>query len=155
MDEPPGIDTFNEWYSVFGLFPTKDKLQALVLEAEKEDKAGRPYSLLAFYVLGMWFNKSGAHDGFHECLSEAAEGMPPDGDYKRVGYDALQVEWYADVRGVGCSPLLCNGCHKEHPVNEECLLDTLEQALEVGKIFGATQPEPGDYLIIEVWRKFR
>jgi len=153
MERPPGLEQHHEWFTNLELLPTEEQLLAHLREVEDGSEASRPYSIFACFIHGIWFNESGAHDGFHECVSESLEGTPPGDDFKRVGYDAIEVEWYADVHAVGCAPLLCNGCHEDHPVNEECLLDTLEQALEAGKDFGATQPEPGDYIIIEIWRK--
>ncbi len=71
---------------------------------------------------------------------------PPAG-YARLGYDAVSV---GATAGFECSPLSCNGMVTEIPVNRWCLLDDLEHALDVAKRFDGEQPEPGDYVVIEV-----
>lgn len=70
--------------------------------------------------------------------------------YRSVGYDIVEAPLTLSVLGFGCSPLSCNGMAQEIPVNRFCLLDNLDTALAIAKRFGAEQPEPGPYLIIEV-----
>ncbi len=64
-----------------------------------------------------------------------------------VGYDIVSFSGHVDCE---CSPLSCNNLAESIPVNNRCLLDTYEQAvqlLESGKIDNS---EPGPYRIIEV-----
>ncbi len=82
-----------------------------------------------------------------------AEPLPP--DYDKLGYDCVQTEWPLTVAGFGCSPLSCNGMAREIAVNRYCLIDTLDRAIETARIFAREQPEPGDYYVVEVWRKRR
>ena len=44
---------------------------------------------------------------------------------------------------------------REIAVNRYCLIDTLDDAIATARIFAGEQPEPGDYYVVEVWRKRR
>jgi hypothetical protein len=37
-------------------------------------------------------------------------------------------------------------------VNRYCLVDDLAAAYDLAVLFGVRQPEPGPYVIVEVWR---
>ena len=50
-----------------------------------------------------------------------------------------------------CSPLSCNSGAKEFEVNRYCLLDTLDQALEVAASIDGGAYEPGPYGVLAVW----
>jgi len=78
-----------------------------------------------------------------------------------LGFDV--PAWDSSIDGVdgmwGCSPLSCNGyglstdCNDGihgFPVNEYCLLDSLEMAVKAAKCFQHEQPEPGTYVIVKV-----
>ena len=49
-----------------------------------------------------------------------------------------------------CSPLSCNGLANEVPVNQYCLVPTLETAILLARRFAAEEPEPGPYYVLEV-----
>jgi hypothetical protein len=51
----------------------------------------------------------------------------------------------------GCSPLSCNGMAFEHHVNRFCLLDDLSDAFQTAEQFARDKPEPGPYIVVEVW----
>jgi hypothetical protein len=75
-----------------------------------------------------------------------APAAPPAG-YVRLGYDVVSI---GSTDGFECSPLSCNGMAGEIPVNRYCLLDDVERALGVARRFDEEQPEPGDYVVVEV-----
>lgn len=76
-------------------------------------------------------------------------------DYHCVGYDVANPppNLAGGLLSFGCSPLSCNGCSAEFPVNDYYLLDSLETAMEAATTFGVEEPEPGPFCIYEVWRK--
>jgi hypothetical protein len=69
--------------------------------------------------------------------------------FTRLGYD---VAGNASL-GWECSPLSCNAMGARFPVNRYCLIDTLPEAYRAAVAFAREQPEPGDYLVIEVLRR--
>jgi hypothetical protein len=68
--------------------------------------------------------------------------------------------WDAVVGGnqhcFGCSPLSCNSgsdlvrCPE---LNRYCLVDDRQTALELAQRFSISQPEPGPYCAVQVWRE--
>jgi hypothetical protein len=88
----------------------------------------------------------------------------PGPDFAPLGYDVVVL---ANTGGegakdpnydFGCSPLTCNSLMKEVPVNDHCLLDSAAGAMQLAKRVSASQGtlgEPGDYVVVRVWRKRR
>lgn len=74
-------------------------------------------------------------------------------DFYTLGYDVVERNAAMGILGFGCSPLSCNGMAKNIPVNEYCLFDDLDAALDAARRFGVEQPEPGPYVVIEVLAK--
>ncbi|GEM_PF-7064850 len=52
----------------------------------------------------------------------------------------------------GCAPLSCNLEAGNYPVNQWCLLDQIDDARLAMENFASEKPEPGPYMIAEVWR---
>ena len=76
--------------------------------------------------------------------------------FERLGYDATVFGPLADPGpcwGWSCSPLSCNFMAQSHPVNRYCLIDDLDGAVAVAKAFARDEPEPGPYVIVEVFRE--
>jgi hypothetical protein len=101
------------------------------------------------------FGKSGVPDRLSpdELFDANLPELPPEADlsaYDFLGYDPVE---YTDVLNYGCSPLSCNGMEADFPVNRYCLLDSLESAYQAATAFGIEQPEPGPYILFEIWRK--
>ena len=72
----------------------------------------------------------------------------PPGEKTLRGFDVVT---YSQGNSPECSPLSCNGLAAEMPVNEFCLLNSLEEAkalLDAGRF---THSEPGPYRIIAVY----
>jgi hypothetical protein len=105
------------------------------------------------------FDASGA---IHPHSAEDLLGpgaLPPEvpdlARFTRLGYDVTEylsrlLVW------TGCSPLspYCNGMYSEVSalVNRHCLVEDLAAAYDLAVLFGVWQPEPGPYVIVEVWR---
>ncbi|MCH2175436.1 MAG: hypothetical protein MK193_06885 [Lentisphaeria bacterium] len=68
------------------------------------------------------------------------------------GYDI--VSFYAQST-LQCSPLSCNYLANEVEVNENCLLNTLDQALLLTQSLEFANSEPGPYRIIAVFKEPR
>jgi hypothetical protein len=88
-----------------------------------------------------------------DAASSAVEPLPP--NYERLGFDCpgKTTDW--PYSGFDCSPLSCNSMAEEIEVNRYCLIEDKRLALEVASHFGIEQPEPGNYYVVEVWRKRR
>ena len=85
------------------------------------------------------------------------EEISPEPDLKLfefLGYDPVSSQ-FAEQGTIyfECSPLSCNDCAGEHPVNSHCLISDRESAMQVAQSFADTDPEPGPYFVVEVWRK--
>lgn len=89
-----------------------------------------------------------------------------DKDYERLGYDiveflpSLLLDFEPQFRsansywsGAGHSPLSCNGLAHLYAVNQYCLFDEAQAALEAAKNIGWGESEPTSYVIVEVLRK--
>jgi hypothetical protein len=76
--------------------------------------------------------------------------------YTRLGYDVTECN-LPNWLWPGCSPLSpwCNGmaANVSALVNGECLVDDQGTAHDLAVQFGISQPEPGPYLVVEVWRR--
>ena len=74
--------------------------------------------------------------------------------FERIGFDvnAKTPRENSVCWGWSCSPLSCNGMHQEFAVNRYCLIDQLDDAVKVAQSFSQTEPEPGPYVIVEVFR---
>jgi hypothetical protein len=71
--------------------------------------------------------------------------------FESIGFDAFGKEFEMhSIVGFGCSPLSCNNCAPEWPVNSHCLLPDLATAAEAARQFSIEQPEPGMYYVAEV-----
>lgn len=86
---------------------------------------------------------------------------PLPADYERLGYDAVGWKSFAFI----CSPLICNHEVLHQEVNQYCLFDELDPAVELARRYSGKDWEPvwpdsghcdsGLYCVVEVWRKTR
>lgn len=72
-------------------------------------------------------------------------------DFERLGWDVVSRSGLG-ILGFECSPLSCNRMASQEAVNRYCLLDSEADAVAFARRCAVEQPEPGDYLVIEVWR---
>jgi hypothetical protein len=72
--------------------------------------------------------------------------------FVRLGWDAVVG---GNGHSFGCSPLSCNSgadivrCPE---INRYCLVGDERAATGLARSFSVTQPEPGPYCVVEVWR---
>lgn len=118
-----------------------------------------PHSRLFCYrLLPILFGATGepATVSVDDLFPVSLPDLPDEPDlaaYQSIGYDVVQSHPpKLAILGFGCSPLSCNGMAENIAVNRYCLLDELDNALAIAKSFGAEQPEPGPYVVIEVLR---
>lgn len=72
--------------------------------------------------------------------------------FVRLGWDAVVG---GNENSFGCSPMSCNaGCDVVRcaEINRYCLVANAQAAKALAYRFSITQPEPGPYCVVEVWR---
>lgn len=118
------------------------------------------YSLYAYRLMPFLFETSGIPQSLspEQLFVASLPELAPEPDlsaYAHLGYDVVQIVQDEDnkLANYGCSPLSCNGMGAQHPVNQFCLLDTLEATYVVARALGLDEPEPGPYVVVEVLRK--
>ncbi len=116
------------------------------------------YDLFAYWLYPLEFTGDGSirELDLNPSASESDSDptIPALHDYELIGYDLVSNSLGLDkCVCVECSPLSCNYCCAEHPVNHYCLIEDLDRAIEVGCHFGKTGPEPGPYLLFKLARK--
>jgi hypothetical protein len=103
------------------------------------------FHIYAYRLLPVLFT-SGT-EGLFEVPVVNAEPLPA--TYESLGFDIVS-------RSVGnnfeCSPLSCCDMAQEMAANEFCLLPTLPMAIAAAVKFSMEEPEPGPYLVLEVFR---
>jgi hypothetical protein len=110
---------------------------------------GCSYDFYAYKVFPCCFVDGRRED--YDLSGLNCEPLPA--DYERLGYDAVSGEGVANL---ACSPLFCNGRAGDIPVNRFCLIDEPERALALAQVFSGSHGngcEPGNYFVLEVWRK--
>lgn len=70
-------------------------------------------------------------------------------NFSRLGYDVVSRNFTSVFQ---CSPLSCNSMAQSHRVNRFCLLEMEKEAFHLAREFSITEPEPGPYCVVEVWR---
>jgi hypothetical protein len=114
------------------------------------------FRLFCYRLLPVLFGVSGdpVAVSIDDLFPDGLADLPSEPDlskYRSLGYDIVEASPpKSSILGFGCSPLSCNGMAEEIAVNRYCLLDDLDNAFAIAKRFGAEQPEPGPYVIIEV-----
>ncbi|TRW89118.1 hypothetical protein FK535_02330 [Mycolicibacterium sp. 018/SC-01/001] len=134
-------------HNTAGAYDTEALAWSVVPEAERS-----AYTLFAYRAMCVRFD-----GGDSEPWSPADEwpGLSAVADlstYVSIGYDIVNTSigmWF------DCSPLSCNSIAEEHPVNAHCLIDDLEVATGLARVFAndGAHVEPGPYHVVEVlWR---
>lgn len=114
------------------------------------------FRLFCYRLLPVLFGVSGEPESvsIDDLFPDGLADLPSEPDlsnYQSLGYDIVEAHPLASsILGFGCSPLSCNGMAEEITVNRYCLLDDLDNAFTIAKRFGAEQPEPGPYVVMEV-----
>jgi hypothetical protein len=103
------------------------------------------YDLYAFKLFPVLFK-----DGHAEWMKLPTVEADPLGEmFECLGHDAQSSG--KNVVG-GCSPLSCNYMWQHAVVNTYCLVDDRQAAMDLARRFSIEKPEPGDYIVFEVWR---
>lgn len=70
--------------------------------------------------------------------------------FEKLGFDVVEMQNCS----FGCSPLTCNGQSGLHLelLNEFNLIQSEFDADKLAKEFSISKPEPGPYVVVEVWR---
>ena len=127
----------NQWL----LYDSEDALAKAV--AKTEVKA----SLLRWFFYEVHGEE--LEEGSWRPIEDCPKGITrPQAGYSFRGFDIVSVSCGA---GPECSPLSCNSGAQHFPVNTFCLLDSLEQAIQVAtRIDEDGGYEPGPYRIMAV-----
>jgi hypothetical protein len=145
-----------------GYYATPQLAEAALTEPGQRGQ----FALFAYEFFPLRFDRAGNAARIPVDKVFGATFTPPsskglDTSFEFLGYDTVErwcgAEDSADGPrelggGFGCSPLFCNNCSKDHPVNEHCLLSTWDDAVHAARRFGIEQPEPGTYYIFGVYR---
>jgi hypothetical protein len=99
----------------------------------------------AYRVLPTQFEENG-----EVPLAIQTEAVPIPPSFERLGWDVASRGYTLMFE---CSPLSCNRMAAEIPVNDMCLLRSLDEAIAIARRFAREQPEPGNYFVVEVWRE--
>ena len=79
--------------------------------------------------------------------SDFEAAVNPPQTARRLGFDVVTFSTQTQPE---CSPLSCNLLAEEVPVNEHCLLDSLEAAIQLLESGACDNTEPGPFRIIGV-----
>ncbi len=136
---PPGW--IDRWlHNELGFYDQPDLAWSVVPDESRHD-----YSLFAYKLFPVYFERG--EQRLVELPVLSVEPLPA--CFSRLGCDVVS-------RSVGiyfeCSPLSCNGLAEGYAVNRYCLADTEAEGLVMAQEFSLSEPEPGPYYLIEVWR---
>lgn len=142
---PPG--RIDHWkHNDLTLYDTLEAAQTVIPAGEVAE-----YDIFGFRVFPVCFDSQGMK------VEEALVGKVNAPATKLDGWEFLGYDLAGRSTGYGfeCSPLSCNHCAENTPVNRHCLLDDLHLAVQKGSEFGNPQSgvEPGPYYLVEVFRK--
>jgi hypothetical protein len=136
-------------------FPTPEAIP----EGFQEGDDGAPAEVYAYRAFPLLFDANGETRPLTAAELLGSEVPPPKvpdlARFTRLGYDVTECANGASP-WAGCSPLspYCNGLYwgVSALINRHCLVEDLATAGDLAVAFGVSQPEPGPYLIVEVWR---
>jgi hypothetical protein len=134
-----GWDDELEWWDLaYHLNP--ERADRSIPQGEREN-----YDLYAYRIYPVVFT-----DGKRTPFSVSKwDVVPLTESFERLGIDVVS-RYGGNV--LEHSPLSCNGMATKVAINRHCLVDELDQALEIPALFEAGKAEPGPYHLVEVWR---
>jgi hypothetical protein len=136
---PPGW--LDKWlHNEMFVYDSPELAWSVVPEVDKDR-----YTLFAYRLAPCLFDEKGEEAWPLPELSVS----PLPTYFSLVGYDAVSRTYDACFE---CSPLSCNSMAKLYPVNEHCLVDSLDAAISMARDFAVGQCEPGPYCVVEVWK---
>ncbi len=153
LAEPPS-GWVERWdFNCAGCYSTEAAALASVPEGSRDH-----FELFAYWVVPLTLGEDGrevpvnARELFSPSLPPLPVGEEARG-YASLGFDVAVPAQSAF--GFEHSPLSCNLMAQDIAVNRYCLIDRLEEALVVARRFNAEQPEPGQFIVVEVAMKVR
>src|SRR3989442_585000 len=95
--------------------------------------------VFAYSLIPITFLADGEMSTISESFFPEGDALPKDGpadEYVPIGYDVIAYECYIRPNCLlwGCSPLSCNGYAGRFPVNQFCLIDDVDVAIEAAKV---------------------
>jgi len=137
----PG-DWINEWrHNEMWVYDTEEIAWSVVPSEEMEQ-----FDLYAYGVYPVRF----AHGEQEHYAIAVNKVRPLSRWFTAIGYDVVSR---TNDTTFECSPLSCNGLATEVRTNRFCLLDTEDRAFEIARRFSKSEPEPGPYHVVQVWRQ--
>lgn len=134
-----------------GCYSTEAEALAAVPEGRRGD-----FELFAYWVASVSVGKDGQEVPVNapSLFSPDLPPLPLEADTR--GYTVIGYDVAAPARssyGFEHSPLSCNQMAQEMAVNRYCLIERLEDALAAARRFNAEQPEPGEFIVVQVAMK--
>lgn len=107
------------------------------------------FELYAYGVPEVLYEEGQSHPEEIGCV-EPDEIEVDSPAYDKLGYDVVELRYCSFM----CSPLSCNGQAGENRelVNQYCLVENESDAIKLAIDFSINKPEPGPYVIVEVWK---
>jgi hypothetical protein len=117
------------------------------------EETSTEYTILAYQASPIAYHDGRPYDWNPWTNAEtAAPELDPEFD-KHLGFD---IVGHTTGGFFECSPLSCNGVAKEIAVNRFCLVDDLQQAMDLAKNFSRPEShvEPAyGYIVVSVWQR--
>jgi hypothetical protein len=133
---------FNQWrHNEFGWFNSVENAWSVVPDSERAR-----HRMFAYRIALTRFRKG---EPLEVAVPADAHPAPIPATFDSLGYDAISKS-HESVLGFECSPLSCNAMAAEISVNAYCLLNMESSATDTAKAFSISEPEPGDYYVVEV-----
>ena len=141
LSEPPA-GWIDHWkHNELGFFNTTSDARYIVRSQPE------PFVLFAYRLLPRVFIKGNGEA--YEIPALAVQSIPP--SFISIGFDAVSKSTSDFFE---CSPLSCNHMAAQIAgVNRYCLMNTVDEAVELAERFSIEDPEPGPYYVIEVLRE--
>jgi hypothetical protein len=131
-------------HNFYGLYDSADLAWSVVPAPVRAD-----FELFAYRLSLVQFEE-GREEPMEEWWELDVEPMSR--SFVRLGWDAVVGGAH---HGFGCSPLSCNNEAGEAgipAVNRYCLVASAQEGIELARRFSISEPEPGPYCVVEVWR---
>lgn len=134
------INWIEHWlHNELGFFNTISDAESVILGDAPQ------FKIFAFRLLPLTFIEGSSKN--LKILDFCGEQLPR--NFVSLGFDVANRTLTPFFE---CSPLSCNLLANEIPVNQFCLIDSLQFAIDNAVSFSLSQPEPGPYFVLEVLR---
>ena len=134
-------DWIEKWlHNDLGFYDNED----LAWQVAGTDRSG--FEMYAYKIYPLMFAKGNA----------SAWQVPTRVRLNLSGFDFLGFDMANKTDGVSnfeCSPLSCNSCAEQVPVNKYCLVEEVTDAYRACLAFSTEEPEPGPYYLFQAYRR--